>query len=195
MLHNDYKLLNNFITGDEESGKQLYSVIEKGVRNFIWQETRTSILTEQDKEDIYEDTLMQSIEPKTALKYNGTTSFYVFVVGIAKNKIREKYREVQKSQKMTISTEVAEDLCDIYTRDPVWAVIEKEEIEQRKKDINRAVNLLEELKEEHQQVIKMKLFNQVSTKRISEITGESANNIDCRYRYAIKSLRKKFKKV
>lgn len=195
-LNNDYKLVNDFLKYNDDSGEKLYFKVFFQIKKYIWEATKTSILEEDDKEDVLEETLRISIEPNTLMKYTGKTSFYEFVKGIARNKIREKYRERQKVLKNEMSTEVI-DIVDYkhYNKDPLLVLIEKETGEQKLRDIKKAIECFESLKSEYKDIIQIKLMNGIGTKQISKITGENENTIDCRYRYAIKKLRENFKKI
>lgn len=194
-LNEDYKLVNDFLQYNDESGQKLYYKVFVGIKKYIWRQTKTSILDEHDKEDILESTLITSIEPNTLIKYNGKTTFYEFVKGIARNKIKEKYREKQKIFKTEVSTELI-DIEDYeqYNKDPVLILIDKEEQEQKLLDLEKLNECFEKLKPEYKQIIQIKLINGIGTKQISQLTGENENTIDCRYRYAIKKLRESFEK-
>lgn len=85
-LNNDYKLVNDFLKYNDDSGEKLYFKVFFQIKKYIWEATKTSILEEDDKEDVLEETLRISIEPNTLMKYTGKTSFYEFVKGIARNK-------------------------------------------------------------------------------------------------------------
>lgn len=194
-INEDYKLVNDFLICNNDSGEKLYLKVFLQIREYIWATTKNSLLTEDDREELLESILNISIEPQVLMKYNGKVPFYEFVKGIAWNKIREKYREKQKMLKTEISTEII-DIVDYkhYNKDPALILIDKENEQQKLRDIQKANECFERLKPDYKQIIQIKLINGVGTKQISELTGENENTIDCRYRYAIKKLRESFKK-
>lgn len=181
----DYNLAHNFILGDDKSGKKLYASIFDKLKRFIYSYTKNGILIEADVEDVFADTLEISIEK---LKfYTGESSFYTFICGIAKNKIKEKTRKKSKDIKILEDLKEAEEsVCDYD--EPLDILIEKELISAVKQALN-------ELSQNHRDILNatnMKL----TAKEIKEFAGLSSEEaVYSMYRRAISSLKENFKKI
>ena len=178
---NDYNLVHRYLCGDEEAGRILYADVYIFIRSSIYKLTKTSIFSDEDREDILQDTLMTSIEKLDI--YNGTSKFSTFLYGIARNKIKERLR----SKKLDLDIEEYYDDLGVVNKDPLSIIIEKE----KKLAIVKA---MDSLSENHKQVIRFK-FNGMSTKDIALLSNKSEEAIDSMYRRALKSLKKIFEKL
>lgn len=179
----DYKLVDEYISGNTDSGEILYAKVYEKLPGYVYHYTARSILTEEDKNEIIEETLKESIEK--IYKYNGNCQFTTFVLGFAKNKCREKIRKKSNITVIELEEEkITEEDYNYYNQDPAIIIIRKEEIEK----INIAMN---KLQPEDKQIIQLRLVNGITAKKISELTGENIEAIYSRYRRAIK----KFKKI
>lgn len=179
----DYKLVDEYISGNTDSGEILYAKVYEKLPGYVYHYTARSILTEEDKNEIIEETLKESIEK--IYKYNGNCQFTTFVLGFAKNKCKEKIRKKSNITVIELEEEkITEEDYNYYNQDPAIIIIRKEEIEK----INIAMN---KLQPEDKQIIQLRLVNGITAKKISELTGENIEAIYSRYRRAIK----KFKKI
>ena len=179
----DYKLVDEYINGNKDSGEILYARVYEKLPRYVYHYTAKSILTEEDKNEIIEETLKESIEK--IYKYNGSCQFTTFVLGFAKNKCREKIRKKNNITIVELDEEkIADEDYNYYNQDPAIIIIRKEEIEK----INTAMN---KLQTEDKQIIQLRVINGINAKKISELTGENIEAIYSRYRRAIK----KFKKI
>ena len=178
----DYKLVDEYISGNRDSGEILYARVYEKLPGYVYNYTAKSILTEEDKNEIIEETLKESIEK--IYKYNGNCQFTTFVLGFAKNKCREKIRKKNNITVIELDEEKIEDEnYNYYNQDPAIIIIRKEEIEK----INMAMN---KLQAEDKQIIQLRVINGITAKKISELTGEKIEAIYSRYRRAIKKFKK-----
>ena len=179
----DYKLVDEYISGNTDSGEILYAKVYEILPGYVYHYTAKSILTEEDKNEIIEETLKESIEK--IYKYNGNCQFTTFVLGFAKNKCRERIRKKNNITVIELEEEkITEEDYNYYNQDPAIIIIRKEETEK----INKAMN---KLQTEDKQIIQLRVINGITAKKISELTGENVEAIYSRYRRAIK----KFKKI
>lgn len=179
----DYKLVEEYINGNTDSGEILYTKVYEKLLGYVYYYTEKSILTEEDKNEIIEETLKESIEK--ICRYNGNCQFTTFVLGFAKNKCREKIRKKNNITVIELDEEkITDEYYSYYNIDPATIIIRKEEIEK----INRAIN---KLQDEDRQIIQLRVVNGITAKKIRELTGENIEAIYSRYRRAIK----KFKKI
>ena len=185
----DYKLVDEYLCGNRESGKKLYAKLFEGdvLKKYIYKRTAKSVLSIEDKEEIFEETLMVSVEKLD--KYNGKSEFKNFVIGIAENKCKEKIRKVSNSKIVELDGTKLEYLDDSYYKlDPAIIVIKKEESEKIKK-------VLSELKPEDREVIILRIINGVKANVISELSGENVEAIYSRYKRAVKKFRKIYEEM
>lgn len=178
----DYALAHKYLCGDREAGYILYASVFDFVKFFIYSRTKSDNINEEDREDILSETLKTSIE--TLDRYSGTSKFCTFVIGIANNKIKEKIRSKGKivSKEIHIENEIESiDIINLYSKDPLIILIDKEERE----DLRDAIN---QLSDNHKQVIQLRM-NGMKSKEIAKMTGQSADAVDSMYARALKSLK------
>lgn len=183
----DYKLVDEYIRGNRNSGEILYARVYERLPGFVYKYAAKSILTEEDKNEIIEETLRESIEKID--RYNGRCKFTTFVLGIAKNKCKEKIR---KNSKIIVieydEDKIIEEDYNYLNQDPAIIIIKKEEFEK----VNEAMS---KLKEEDKQIIQLRLLNGMTASKISELIGESVEAIYSRYRRAIKKFKEIYEKM
>lgn len=186
----DYRLVDDYLNGDKESGKKLYEKTYEIVKKYVYKYTANNIFDGQDQEDIIEDTMFESI--RLLERYNARKcAFSTFVIGIAKKKILEKGRSKVTVFKHEIRAEFANELIeripDEYNN-PEYVLIKKEEIQA----LQQAFQLLSE---DHRNVIQLRKFNKVSVKQVAQFMGKSESAVDSLYRRAITQLKNNFKKI
>ena len=183
----DFKLVDDYLSGNTDSGEILYAKVYVKLLGYVYNYTSKSILTEEDRNEIIEETLKESIEK--IYKYDGSCQFTTFVLGFAKNKCKEKIRK--KSNIITIEYDeekITEEDCNIYNQDPAIIIVNKEETE-------RINTTMSKLQEEDRQIIQLRIINEMTAKKISEITGENIEAIYSRCRRAIKKFRKIYEEM
>lgn len=191
----DYDLVDQYLNDDENAGEKLYFQVMDKLRKYICKNTNTSSLSESEKEDILSETLLISVE--RLKRYNGESSFLTFVVGICKNIIMRKYSQHMKQAKIisidqfeseedvTLFEEIIAD--DQPNKNPLKVLLEKEEVQL----IHEALGLLSQ---DHQQIIRLRIFNRTPVKVIAALSGENIAAIDSLYRRAIENFKKAYKK-
>lgn len=183
----DFKLVDEYMKGNTDSGETLYARVYEKLPGYVHNYTAKSILTEEDKNEIIEEALRESIEK--IYKYDGSCQFTTFVLGFAKNKCREKIRKKSNITVIEFDEEkITDEDYNYYNQDPAIIIIKKEEIEK----VNTVMN---QLKEEDKQIIQLRVINRITAKKISELTGENIEAIYSRYRRAIKKFKKFYEKL
>lgn len=181
----DYKLVDDYLNGDKESGRKLYAKIFNILEKYVYKNAMGEIFSYQDQQDIIENTLYESI--KLLGRYNPKKcAFSTFIIGIAKNKIKEKARERKKVFQYEFGDELTEHIPDEYNN-PEYVLIKKEEIQA----VQRTLQMLNE---DHRNVIQLRKFNNVSVKQVAQLMGKSESAVDSLYRRAIKQFKENFKK-
>ena len=181
----DYKLVHQYLCGDKSAGHKLYGEIMPLVEKYVISQIKVSPLEISDVDDIVMDTMKRSIERLD--RYNGSSKFSVFLIGFAKNVIKETLRKKSKETSLEeISDSKYESIITLYNQDPLIILLKKERYESIKSAIDN-------LSPEHKEIIRLRLFNKLPVKTIAELANESVAAIDSRFRRAIKALRKNLK--
>ena len=176
----DALLVKQYIAGNENALATLIKRHESKIFGFIY-----SKISDRDiSNDIFQDTFIKVIKTLKLNSYNEEGKFLPWVMRIAHNLIIDHFR---KSKKMPMYRETEEfSIFSIMSDDSL--TIENQLIaEQVEVDIRR---LVEELPPDQKEVLMMRMYQDMSFKEISEMTGVSINTALGRMRYAIMNLRK-----
>jgi RNA polymerase sigma-70 factor (ECF subfamily) len=152
----------------------------KGVYGFI-----LSKIADRDlADDIFQDTFIKVIHTLKSDRYNEEGKFLPWVVRIAHNLVMDYFRKEKRIGMKRDSEELPFFSFLKDEGDTVESFMVKEQIEE---DIRF---LIKELPEDQQQVIMMRMYQDLSFKEIAEITDVSINTALGRMRYALLNLRK-----
>lgn len=176
----DAVLVRQYVHGDEQALAQLIDRHQVKIYSFIFSKVRDRDLTE----DIFQDTFIKVIHTLKKGKYNEEGKFVSWVVRIAHNLIIDYYR---KSNKMQMQRENEEFSIFRYMEDNSPSVEDTLAQLQAEKEI---CGLLELLPDDQQEVVKLRIFEDLSFKEIAEQTGVSINTALGRMRYAVLNMRK-----
>jgi RNA polymerase sigma-70 factor (ECF subfamily) len=176
----DSILVNNYVEGDENALTILINRHQSKIFGFIY-----SKISDRDiSNDIFQDTFVKVIKTLKSKSYNEEGKFLPWVMRIAHNLIIDHYR---KNKKMPMFRETEEfSIFSIMTDSSLTAenkiIQEQVEIDLRK--------LIEELPADQKEVLVMRMYQDMSFKEISEVTGVSINTALGRMRYALMNMRK-----
>jgi RNA polymerase sigma-70 factor (ECF subfamily) len=176
----DALLVQNYVAGNEKALATLIKRHESRIYGFIY-----SKISDRDiSNDIFQDTFIKVIKTLKSNSYNEEGKFLPWVMRISHNLIIDHYR---KSKKMPMFRETGEfSIFSIMSDDS--PTIESQLISaQVEQDIKK---LMEELPLDQKEVLVMRMYQDMSFKEISEITGVSINTSLGRMRYALMNLRK-----
>lgn len=176
----DGLLVQNYIAGNENSLAILIKRHESRIYGFIY-----SKVSDRDiSNDIFQDTFIKVIKTLKSNAYNEEGKFLPWVMRIAHNLIIDHFR---RNKKMPLYRETEEfSIFSIMSNDSL-TVENKMIAEQVEVDVRR---LLEELPVDQKEVLVMRMYQDMSFKEISEVTGVSINTSLGRMRYALMNLRK-----
>lgn len=176
----DKVLVQNFLNGDNKSFEELLNRHKSRVYAFIMSKVKNRDLTE----DIFQDTFIKVINSLQKGKYNEEGKFLPWMMRIAHNLVIDHFRKESKMRKIRSTSEF--DIFDVLDDGSK----NQEEI-MIKKQIHTDLNVLvEQLPEDQKEVLKMRYFEDLSFKKIAEITNTSINTSLGRMRYALINLRK-----
>lgn len=176
----DALLVKNYIAGDENSLATLVTRHQAKIYGFIY-----SKMSDRDiADDIFQDTFIKVIKTLKSNSYNEEGKFLPWVMRIAHNLIVDHYR---KNKKMPMLRETEEfSIFNIISDDSL--TIEGQIITDLiEKDLQK---IILELPDDQKEVLVMRIYQDLSFKEISDLTGVSINTALGRMRYAILNLRK-----
>lgn len=176
----DSVLVKNYIDGNERALEILILRHKQRIYSFIYSKVQDRDVTE----DIFQDTFIKIINTLKLGKYNEEGKFLPWSMRIAHNLIIDFFR---KSNRMPTFQNT--DEFDIFSvlGDPSLNAEKSLIKEQIHSDIRK---LVEKLPEDQKEVLKMRIFREMSFKEISEQTSVSINTALGRMRYALINLRK-----
>jgi RNA polymerase sigma-70 factor (ECF subfamily) len=176
----DSLLVRNYVEGDENALTILINRHQSKIFGFIY----SKIADRDISNDIFQDTFIKVIKTLKSNSYNEEGKFLPWVMRIAHNLIIDHYR---KNKKMPMFRETEEfSIFSIMSDDSL--TIENQIIQDQVEiDLRK---LIEELPQDQKEVLVMRMYQDMSFKEISEVTGVSINTALGRMRYALMNMRK-----
>ena len=176
----DALLVKNYVEGDENALTVLINRHQSKIFGFIY-----SKISDRDiSNDIFQDTFIKVIRTLKSQSYNEEGKFLPWVMRIAHNLIIDHYR---KNKKMPMFRETEEFSIFSIMSDDSLTIENKIIKDQVEIDLKK---LIEELPADQKEVLIMRMYQDMSFKEISEITGVSINTALGRMRYALMNMRK-----
>jgi RNA polymerase sigma-70 factor (ECF subfamily) len=181
MSLSDTTLIAEFISGNSDSFSILLDRYQKRVYGFIYSKVHDPDLAD----DIFQDTFIKVVKNLRLGKYNDEGRFLSWVIRIAHNLIMDHYRKIKRLPKHESKIENFDVLDRLVEQN---SSIEESMIGTQ---IHADLSLLiEELPDSQKEVLRMRLFQDMSFKEIGEQTCVSINTALGRMRYAVINLRK-----
>lgn len=176
----DALLVKNYVEGDENALTVLINRHQSKIFGFIY-----SKISDRDiSNDIFQDTFIKVIRTLKSQSYNEEGKFLPWVMRIAHNLIIDHFR---KNKKMPLFRETEEFSIFSIMSDDSLTIENKIIQDQVETDLRK---LIEELPADQKEVLVMRMYQDMSFKEISEITGVSINTALGRMRYALMNMRK-----
>ena len=181
MSLSDSTLITQFISGNNQSFSILVDRYQKRVYGFIFSKVKDANLAD----DVFQDTFVKVIKNLRLGKYKDHGRFLSWVMRIAHNIIMDHFRKINRLPKYDSKHEDL-DLLDrlIEKSNSIEELIIETQIQA---DLSI---LIDELPKTQREVLRMRLFQEMSFKDIGEQTGVSINTALGRMRYALLNLRK-----
>jgi RNA polymerase sigma-70 factor (ECF subfamily) len=176
----DALLVKNYVAGDESALSVLISRHQSKIYGFIYSKISDRDITD----DIFQDTFIKVIKTLKSNSYNEEGKFLPWVMRIAHNLIIDHFR---RNKKMPMFRETEEFSIFSIMTDNSQTIESKMITEQVEKDLKK---IIEELPADQKEVLIMRIYQDLSFKEISELTGVSINTALGRMRYALMNLRK-----
>jgi RNA polymerase sigma-70 factor (ECF subfamily) len=177
----DNILIQKYLKGDNDSFEILLIKYKQRIYSFIYSKIKDKDIAD----DIFQDTFIKVIQTLKKGAYNEKGRFVSWVMRIAHNLIIDHFR---KQQRMPMYDTYNREQDVFYRLSEPTKNIEDMIIDsQIKTDINA---LMLELPKNQYEVLKMRLFQDMSFKEIAERTDVSINTSLGRMRYGLINLRK-----
>ena len=180
----DAQLVSNYILGEEIALSVLINRHQARLYGFIFSKIQDRDATE----DVFQDTFIKVIRTLKRGNYNEQGKFLPWVMRIAHNLVIDYFRKHNRMPKFKNNGDF--DIFSVLSDESPNA--ENKIVENQIADQVRI--LLEELPEDQKAVIKMRIYQDMSFKEISENTGVSINTALGRMRYGLINLRKMINK-
>lgn len=176
----DAQLVSNYISGDENSLSVLINRHQVRLYGFIFSKIQDRDATE----DVFQDTFIKVINNLKRGKYNEQGKFLPWVMRISHNLVIDYFRKNKRMPKFKNKGDF-----------DIFSVLSDESPNAENKIVKSQITdhvriLLEELPEDQKMVIKMRIYQDMSFKEISENTNVSINTALGRMRYGLINLRK-----
>ena len=180
----DSVLVSNYISGDECALGVLIERHKQRIYSFIY----SKVLDRDITEDIFQDTFIKVIRTLKKGNYNEEGKFLPWVMRIAHNLVIDHFRKNNRMPKYDNSGDFN-----------IFSVLSDNNLNAESKIIKNQVEndvrrLIDELPADQKEVLKMRMYQDLSFKEISEKTGVSINTALGRMRYALINLRKVIEK-
>lgn len=176
----DALLVKNYVAGDEAALSTLINRHQSKIYGFIYSKISDRDITD----DIFQDTFIKVIKTLKSNSYNEEGKFLPWVMRIAHNLIIDHFR---RNKKMPMFRETEEFSIFSIMTDNSMTIENKMITDQVEKDLKK---IIEELPADQKEVLVMRIYQDLSFKEISELTGVSINTALGRMRYALMNLRK-----
>jgi len=184
----DRDLINAYINGNEKAFEILLMRHKNKIYRFIGMKLKDSDLTE----DVFQDTFIKIINNLKSGSYNEEGKFLPWALRIAHNLVIDHFRRVSRVRMISESSSKSVDFNIFST-----LKVQDENIEEsitRGELESQMVDLVEYLPEPQRNILKMRLFQDLSFQDISEMEQISINTALGRMRYALINLRKLIEK-
>ncbi len=180
----DRELIKKYLGGDEKAFELLLMRHKDRIYRFVYMKVKDNALAQ----DIFQDTFIKVVNTLKSGNYNEEGKFLPWVMRIAHNLVIDFFRKNNKVRFVSESSSLNDDYNIFHTL--------KQEDENVQEEITRVelegqmVDLVEHLPETQRDILKMRIFKEMSFKDIAELEGISINTALGRMRYALINLRK-----
>ena len=180
----DKALVSTYISGNEKAFEILLTRHKSRVFNYINMKIRDHALSQ----DIFQETFIKVVRTLKKGTYNEEGKFIPWVMRIAHNLMIDHFRKANKVRMVSESSSRSEDFTIFNVLqvedDNVKDIIIHDEL------VDQMVDLIEYLPEAQKNMLKMRIFKEMSFKDIAYKEDISINTALGRMRYALINIRK-----
>ena len=179
----DEELALEYMEGNNRAFDILLNRTQTGIFSYIVFIVRNREVAD----DIFQDTFLKAIQKLQMRKYSPTGKFNAWMIRIAHNAIMDYYR--RQKAKHLIDAE-GDDLLIAQMSDKQILETSREDLLANAQVMDDVRNMIDYLPEVQSEIVKMRYYQNLSSKAISEITGASINTCLGRMRYALINMRR-----
>lgn len=180
-FHTDDELIAAYLKGDNLSFDALLERYKQKLFSYIL----STVHREDLADDIFQDTFVKAIVCMRKGRYKMNGKFYSWLLCIAHNVIIDNFRYEQSVEGLNRS-EINEHL---YTDNGLEGSPREIEME-RENSLSQLNELIDQLPENQQEVLRMRVYENMSFKDIAEHTGTSVNTALGRMHYAVNNMKR-----
>ena len=183
-VFSDRVLLNNYLSGDRSAISELIERHSQRVRNYIGMMVKDNDIAN----DIFQETFIKAVQVIDEGRYVDSGKFLSWVLRIAHNRVLDHFRR-EKSSTQVNESEAGYDMIGTmrFSEPTAEDNLVLGEVEQTVR------NLIDQLPEEQQEVVRLRYYSKLSFQEIAEQTEVSINTALGRMRYALINLRRMIK--
>lgn len=180
-FHTDDELIAAYLKGDNLSFDALLERYKQKLFSYIL----STVHREDLADDIFQDTFVKAIVCMRKGRYKMNGKFYSWLLCIAHNVIIDNFRYEQSVEGLNRS-EINEHL---YADNGLEGSPREIEME-RENSLSQLNELIDQLPENQQEVLRMRVYGNMSFKDIAEHTGTSVNTALGRMHYAVNNMKR-----
>ncbi len=181
IVKSDKELIERYQDGDVHSFELLIGRYQKQVYSYIL----TLVKDKQLADDVFQDTFVKVIQTIKSKGYKDDGRFVQFAMRIAHNLVIDHFRKENRIPTVESSSEDYNYIDNVPITDA--SVEQGMIVDQVHSDLHRMIAFLPD---EQREVLRMRIFDDMSFKDIADITNVSINTALGRMRYALINLRK-----
>ena len=181
IVKSDKELIERYQDGDVHSFELLIGRYQKQVYSYIL----TLVKDKQLADDVFQDTFVKVIQTIKSKGYKDDGRFVQFAMRIAHNLVIDHFRKENRIPTVESSSEDYNYIDNVPITD--HSVEQGMIVDQVHNDLHRMIAFLPD---EQREVLRMRIFDDMSFKDIADITNVSINTALGRMRYALINLRK-----
>lgn len=184
----DHELVSAYIDGNESAFEVLLMRHKDKIFRFIYLKVRNEALAE----DIFQEVFVKIINTLKAGAYNEEGKFLPWSMRIAHNLVIDHFRRTSKVKMISESSSQKEDFS-------IFQLISSgdKNVQEKMTTLElqeQMVELVNHLPKSQKDIVRMRIFKDLSFKEIAEIENISINTALGRMRYALINLRKLIEK-
>lgn len=180
----DRELITLYIKGEEKAFEVLLMRHKDKIYRFIYLKVKDADLAE----DIFQDAFIKIIRTLKAGSYNEEGKFLPWAMRIAHNLVIDYFRKSSKMRMISESSSTKDDFNIFHTLSMDELNVQEQITFEELK--NQMVDLIEHLPESQKDILKQRIFQDMSFKDIADKEDISINTALGRMRYALINLRK-----
>ena len=181
IVKSDRELIERYQDGDVHSFELLIGRYQKQVYSYIL----TLVKDKQLADDVFQDTFVKVIQTIKSKAYKDDGRFVQFAMRIAHNLVIDHFRKENRLPTVESSSEDYNYIDNVPITD--HSVEQGMIVDQVHSDLHRMIAFLPD---EQREVLRMRIFDDMSFKDIADVTNVSINTALGRMRYALINLRK-----